>query len=153
MNEIHYNLMRTKYGEKSIEPNPLSFPELPIDENNVLRPMSPYATSKVFGDYAARNYNISYGIDTVISRAFNHEGAGRGKNFVTSSIVKQIVSIYLEETTDLKIGDVTSFLPFGDWSHIEDIVNGYVLLADRADPRSVYVQGSMRTNSVLSMLG
>ena len=60
--------------------------ELPISETNPLRPMSPYAVSKVYGEYLCRNYYHSYGMDTVVSRAFNHEGAGRGKMFVTSVI-------------------------------------------------------------------
>ena len=46
--------------------------ELPISETNPLRPMSPYAVSKVYGDFLTRNYYHSYGLDTVVSRSFNH---------------------------------------------------------------------------------
>jgi GDPmannose 4,6-dehydratase len=49
----------------------------------------------------------------------------------------------------MKIGDVTAFR---DWSHVEDIVSGYILLADKASPGSLYVQGSGRTHSVLSYI-
>ncbi len=49
----------------------------------------------------------------------------------------------------MKIGDVTAFR---DWTHVEDIVNGYILLADKAKPGALYVQGSGRTNSVLSYI-
>jgi GDPmannose 4,6-dehydratase len=136
-----------KYG--IIEPPPREIPEIPIDEQAFMRPMSPYATSKVYGDYAFRNYHTTYGLDTVVSRAFNHEGAGRGHNFVTSTIVRQLVSMHLEEKDVMKIGDVQSFR---DWSHVLDIVDGYILLADRADPGSAYVQGSMHSNSVLSYI-
>jgi GDPmannose 4,6-dehydratase len=65
---------------------PKLFPEIPLDEESTLRPMSPYATSKVYGDYAFRNYNNTYGINTIVSRAFNHEGAGRGHNFVNQRL-------------------------------------------------------------------
>src|SRR5918992_3683526 len=43
----HLEAMRAKYGA-GIEPVPKKYPELPIDEKSSLRPMSPYATSKVF---------------------------------------------------------------------------------------------------------
>ena len=143
----HYENMKRKYG--TIEPGPITFPELPISEEGLLRPMSPYATSKIYGDYAFRNYHTTYGLDTVVSRAFNHEGAGRGPNFVTSTIVRQLVSMHLQEEKIMTIGDVQTFR---DWSHVEDIVNGYIKMAEKADGGSVYVQGSMRTTSVLSYI-
>src|SRR5215208_1854602 len=147
MDNNHYESMEQKYG--IIEPAPAKFPEIPLDEQSNLRPMSPYATSKVYGDYAFRNYHNTFGIDTIVSRGFNHEGAGRGHNFVTSTIVRQLVAIHLGLENILRIGDIQTFR---DWSHIEDIVNGYVILAERANAGSVYVQGSMRTNSVLSYI-
>jgi GDPmannose 4,6-dehydratase len=149
IDEIHFNQMEKKYGKDSLDPRPDSFPELPINEKNYLRPMSPYATSKIFGDFATRNYHSTFGMNNVVSRAFNHEGAGRGHDFVTSSIVRQIAGIHLKERDYMKIGDVTTFR---DWSHIEDIVNGYILLADKANAGSLYVQGSGRSHSVLSYI-
>jgi GDPmannose 4,6-dehydratase len=144
----HFERMEKKYGG-TIEPPPKGFPELPIDEANYLRPMSPYATSKVYGDFAFRNYHSTFNLDTVVSRSFNHEGAGRGPHFVTSTIVRQVVQMHLEKADVMRIGDIQSFR---DWSHVEDIVNGYILLAERADAGSIYVQGSMRTHSVLSYI-
>jgi GDPmannose 4,6-dehydratase len=145
--QLHYEAMKRQYG--AIEPPPRSFPELPISEDGFLRPMSPYATSKVYGDYAFRNYHTTYGQDTLVSRAFNHEGAGRGPNFVTSTIVRQLVSMHLEEQHAMTIGDVQTFR---DWSHVEDVVDGYVRMAEKGAGGSIYVQGSMRTNSVLTYL-
>jgi GDPmannose 4,6-dehydratase len=143
----HFEIMKKKYGV--IEPLPKSFPELPLDEEGLLRPMSPYATSKLYGDYAFRNYHNTFGLDTVVSRGFNHEGAGRGHNFVTSTIVRQLISVHLEQENVVRIGDIQSFR---DWSHVQDIVDGYTLLAEKAEAGSIYVQGSMRCSSVLSYL-
>jgi len=143
--EKHYESVLKKF--KTIQPEPNKIPELPIDENNPLRPMSPYAVSKVHGDFLMRNYFYSYGLKTVVSRAFNHEGAGRGPHFVTSSIVRQCVMLKFGETDKILIGNVNAFR---DWSHVEDIVEGYILLAEKGTPGGVYVLGSMRTNSVLT---
>jgi GDPmannose 4,6-dehydratase len=49
----------------------------------------------------------------------------------------------------MKIGDVQSFR---DWSHVEDIVDGYLLLARKGQAGSAYNQGSRRTYSVLSYI-
>ena len=123
--------------------------ELPISETNPLRPMSPYAVSKVYGDFLTRNYYHSYGLDTVVSRAFNHEGAGRGKMFVTSVVTNQVTQLKLGLTDKITIGNVNAFR---DWTHVDDIVNGYLLLAQKGNAGDVYNQGSMRTNSILSYI-
>jgi len=143
----HYDWALKRYG--TIFPEPELIPELPIDEKNPLRPMSPYAVSKVHGDFLMRNYYHAYGLKTIVSRAFNHEGAGRGHEFVTSTIVRQCVALKFGELNKITIGNINVFR---DWSHVEDIVDGYILLAERGKPGDVYVQGSMRTNSVLTYI-
>lgn len=142
-----YKRALEKYG--TVFPEPQMIPEVPISEANPLRPMSPYAVSKVYGDFLMRNYWHSYGIKTVVSRAFNHEGAGRGIMFVTSVATSQVMKLKLGETDSITIGNVNAFR---DWSHVSDIADGYMLLAENGKYGEVYNQGSMRTNSVLSYL-
>lgn len=134
---------------KVISPEPETIPELPISESNPLRPMSPYAVSKVSGDLLMQNYHQSYGLDTVVSRAFNHEGAGRGMMFVTSIITNQIMKLKYGESNKITIGNLNACR---DWSHVTDIINGYILLAGKGQSGEVYNQGSMRSNSVLSFI-
>ena len=142
-----YETAKKEYG--TIFPEPEEIPEVPIKETNPLRPMSPYAVSKVYGDYLMRNYYHSYGVDTVVSRAFNHEGAGRGIMFVTSVVTNQIMKLKFGETDRIVIGNLNALR---DWSHVKDIVQGYLLLAEKGHSGEVYNQGSMRTNSVLSYI-
>jgi GDPmannose 4,6-dehydratase len=123
--------------------------ELPISETNPLRPMSPYAVSKVYGDYLSRNYYHSYDVDTVVSRAFNHEGAGRGNMFVTSVVTNQVMQLKMGLTDKIVIGNVNAFR---DWTHVNDIVEGYITLAQKAKSGNVYNQGSMRTNSIITYI-
>lgn len=142
-----YDRIKNKYG--SIFPEPETIPELPISEKNPLRPMSPYAVSKIHGEYIMRNYYHVYGIKTIVSRGFNHEGAGRGIMFVTSTITCQIMKLKFKELENIIIGNVNAFR---DWSHVMDIIRGYCLLAKKGKYGDVYNQGSMRTNSVLSYI-
>jgi len=134
---------------KTIFPEPETIPELPVKESNPLRPMSPYAVSKVSGDLLMQNYHHSYGLDTVVSRAFNHEGAGRGMMFVTSIITNQVMKLKYGETDRITIGNLNACR---DWSHVMDIIHGYLVLADKGRSGEAYNQGSMRTNSVLSYI-
>lgn len=145
--ERQYSRLLEKYG--SIYPEPLEIPEVPIRESNPLRPMSPYAVSKIHGEYIFRNYHYTYGMKTIVSRGFNHEGAGRGIMFVTSVVTSQVMKYKFGETDTILIGNVNAFR---DWSHVQDIVRGYVLLAEKGKSGNVYNQGSMRTNSVMSYI-
>jgi GDPmannose 4,6-dehydratase len=145
--QAQYKTAVKKHG--TIFPGPTDIPEVPITELNPLRPMSPYAVSKVYGDFLMRNYHASYGLRTVVSRGFNHEGAGRGIMFVTSAIAKQVMQIKRGEIDKIVIGNVNAFR---DWSHVTDIVKGYCLLAQKGKYGDVYNQGSQRTNSVITYL-
>lgn len=142
-----YRSMKKKHGV--IFPAPVSIPEIPISEESPLRPMSPYAVSKVYGDYLTRNYHTCYGLKTIVSRSFNHEGAGRGVMFVTAAITRQVMQLKRGQTGRIVIGNVNAFR---DWSHVNDIIRGYCLLAEKGQYGDVYNQGSGRTNSVLSYI-
>ncbi len=142
-----YEHVKTQY--ENIFPEPEEIPELPIKETNPLRPMSPYATSKVYGDFLMRNYFNSFGLNTIVSRAFNHEGAGRGLMFVTSVITDQVAKLKSGQINRIKIGNLNAFK---DWSHVKDIIMGYMKLALNGKSGDVYNQGAMRTNSVLSYI-
>ncbi len=145
--EHQYRMAGERYG--IIHPEPESIPELPISETNPLRPMSPYAVSKVYGDHLMRNYFHTYGVKAVVSRSFNHEGPGRGLMFVTSVITRQVAAMKAGEISSIRIGNVN---PFRDWSHVTDITGGYDLLAEKGCPGDVYNLGTGSTSSVLSYL-
>lgn len=67
--------------------------EVPITEDNDLRPISPYAVSKCAQEHLAYQYHQSYGLHTVITRTFNHTSPRRGDAFVESSFARQIAEI------------------------------------------------------------
>lgn len=137
----------SKHGK--LFPPPVSFPEVPIRETNPLRPMSPYAATKVFGEYLTLEYAHSYGLRNTVSRGFNHEGARRGSYFVTSALAKQVVSLRMGETDRISVGNVSALR---DWTHVNDMVRGYKLLAENGAAGGVVNLGSERANSVLGYL-
>lgn len=110
--------------------------EVPIKETNPLRPMSPYAVSKVAMDYLGYQYVQSYTMHIVRTRGFNHTGPRRGEVFVTSTFAKQIAMIEkgLQEPV-IYVGDLDTKR---DWTDVRDMVRGYLLAAQKGEPGEVY---------------
>ncbi len=69
--------------------------------------------------------------------------------FVTSVATAQVMKLKFGEQEAITIGNVNAFR---DWSHVDDVIDGYLLLAEKGKYGDVYNQGSMRTNSVMSYL-
>ena len=124
--------------------------EVPIKESNPLRPLSPYAVSKVTQEVLAVQYFHSYGLKTIVTRGFNHTGPRRGQVFVTSSFAKQIAQIEagLQEPI-IWVGDLESKR---DWTDSRDMVRAYWLAAEKGEPGAVYNVGRGECMSVGEML-
>jgi GDP-4-dehydro-6-deoxy-D-mannose reductase len=124
--------------------------ELPITEANPLRPLSPYAVSKVAQDLMGYQYWRSYGLPIVRARAFNHEGPRRGEVFASSNFAKQIVEIEtgLREPV-IYVGNLDARR---DYSDVRDIVRGYWLLLERGEPGEVYNLCSERSWAIQEVL-
>jgi len=127
--------------------------EVPITEDNALRPLSPYAVSKIAQDTLGYQYFRSWGLQVVRTRAFNHTGPRRGDVFVTSNFAKQIAEIEagIREPV-IHVGDLT---PERDFTDVRDIVRAYWLSLERCTPGEVYNVASgkaYRIREVLDLL-
>lgn len=124
--------------------------ELPIKEGNPLRPLSPYAVSKVGQDMLAYQYWSSYGLKVVRTRAFNHEGPRRGEVFVTSNFAKQLAEIELGlKPPVLHVGNLNAQR---DWTDVRDVVRAYWIAVNEAIPGDDYLIASGVTRTVREML-
>ncbi|MGB5160323.1 MAG: GDP-mannose 4,6-dehydratase [Thermoanaerobaculia bacterium] len=124
--------------------------EVPIKETNPLRPLSPYAVSKVAQDLLAYQYFRSYGLKTVRTRGFNHTGPRRGEVFVTSNFAKQIASIEagLREPV-IRVGNLDAQRDFTD---VRDMVRAYWLAVSKATHGEVYNLASGRAVTIRELL-
>jgi GDP-4-dehydro-6-deoxy-D-mannose reductase len=110
--------------------------ETPIVETHPLRPLSPYAVSKVAQDMLGYQYWRSYGIPIIRTRAFNHSGPRRGEVFATSNFARQVAEI--EAGTRPPVIEVGNLDARRDFSDVRDIVRGYWSLLDRGQAGEVY---------------
>jgi GDP-4-dehydro-6-deoxy-D-mannose reductase len=110
--------------------------ETPIKETNPLRPLSPYAVSKVAQDYLGYQYFQSYGLKVVRTRGFNHTGPRRGHVFVTSNFCSQVAAIELGlQEPVIRVGNIDAIRDFTD---VRDMVRAYWLAVTKAKPGEVY---------------
>lgn len=110
--------------------------ELPIKEENPLRPLSPYAVSKVGQDMLAYQYFMSYKTDVVRTRGFNHTGPRRGPVFVVSDFAKQIADI--EKGIKKPVMRVGNLEAERDFTDVRDMVGAYLLSLEKGKPGEVY---------------
>ncbi len=98
----------------------------------------------------AYQYHMSYGLRTITTRGFNHEGPRRGHVFVTSSFAKQIAEIEagLREPV-VHVGDLSSKR---DWTDVRDMVRAYWECAEHCVPGEPYNIGSGQCRSIDEML-
>ncbi len=124
--------------------------ELPIKETNPLRPLSPYAVSKIGQEMLGYQYCKSYGLKIVLTRAFNHEGPRRGEQFVTSNFAKQIAEI--EKGKKEPIVDVGNLEARRDYTDVRDVVVAYWLATEKCEYGKPYNICSGKTWEIKKVL-
>ncbi len=124
--------------------------EVPITEANPLRPLSPYAVSKVTQDLLAYQYFRSYGTHTIRTRGFNHTGPRRGEVFVVSNFAKQIALIEAGARKPvIRVGNLEAERDFTD---VRDVVRAYWLIVEHGDAGDVYNIASGKTWRIQDVL-
>ncbi len=124
--------------------------ELPIKETNPLRPLSPYAVSKLAMDYLGYQYYQSYKVRIVRTRGFNHTGPRRGDTFAESNFAKQIALI--EKGKQDPVIHVGNLDAKRDYTDVRDMVKGYLVAVEKCEPGEVYNICSGATIKIGDML-
>lgn len=109
--------------------------ELPLNEDNPLRPVSPYAASKIAADYLALQAHLGYGLEVMRVRAFNHLGTGQTNRFVAPALAERIALNELEGGEEVPVGNLT---PRRDFTDVRDVVRAYRLLIEHGEPGEAY---------------
>jgi GDP-4-dehydro-6-deoxy-D-mannose reductase len=106
-----------------------------LGEDAPLRPVSPYAASKVAAEYLAVQAHLGRGLRAVRVRPFNHIGPGQSDAFVVSALARRIVEAERSGADAIRVGNVA---PARDFTDVRDVVRAYRLLALEADGGEVY---------------
>lgn len=87
--------------------------KLPITEDSLIHPVSPYAISKVAAHYTCVNYRESYGMFISCGILFNHESYLRNDNFFIKKVIRESLEISLGKREVLKVGNIDIKRDFG----------------------------------------
>lgn len=119
-----------EYGNVSEE-------DVPIKENCMMEPNSPYAVARFSQEHLSRIFAESYGLNIIMTRSFNHIGKGQDARFAIPGFIRRILEIKnagkshgVIETGDLSI--------IRDFTNVDDVVKAYDLLLHNGRVGEVY---------------
>ncbi len=102
-------------------------PVLPKVETMTPAPLSPYAVSKLTGEYYCRAFSHVYGITTVSLRYFNVFGPRQDPNSQYSAVIPKFISSYLRGEAPTIDGDGEQSRGF---TYIDNVVSANLLAAE-----------------------
>jgi nucleoside-diphosphate-sugar epimerase len=110
-----------------------------MGEDHPTKPFVPYGTSKLAGEIYCRSFFQTYGLPLVIGRPFCVYGPRENPKLALVE-VSRYLRWHLNEKPIQIIGDIDR--KTRDFVHVNDVVQGLLLLADRAPVGEVYNLGS-----------
>jgi GDP-4-dehydro-6-deoxy-D-mannose reductase len=124
--------------------------DLPVDEDTPLRPLSPYAVSKVAQDLLGLQYHLTHHLHVVRARPFNHIGPRQRVGFVAPDFASQVAAAELDmRSPTIEVGNLAVRRDFCD---VRDVVRAYVMLITHGEPGQVYNVGSGKSHSIQEVL-
>ena len=119
-------------------------------ESSMLRPMNPYAVSKVLQELVAYRYFLEDGLRVVRTRAFNHIGPGQSDAYISASFAKQTAWIESgQQKAVIRTGNLEAVRDFTD---VRDVVRAYWLCLEKGRAGEVYNVSSGRGRKVAEIL-
>ncbi len=132
-----------EYGQASED-------ESPVKETNPLRPLNPYAVSKIAQGMVAYQCYLAHGVKSTRSRTFNHVGPRQSEQFVLPAFARQIAEI--EHGLKPPVIEVGRLDTLRDFTDVRDIVGAYWLAVTKGTPGEVYNICSDRALSIREIL-
>ncbi|HPN54846.1 MAG TPA: GDP-mannose 4,6-dehydratase [Candidatus Moranbacteria bacterium] len=110
--------------------------KLPVTENSVIHPASPYGISKAAGHWMAINYRESYSLFACCGILFNHESYLRTNNFFVKKVIQTAIKIKNGERSELKVGNIDLKRDFG---YAPDYIEAMWLMLQQKKPKDFLV--------------
>ena len=110
-----------------------------VTEDIPVRPMTPYAASKVAQENIGLIYNRAYKMNICMVRSFNHGAAHQIRGFMMTDFASGIAEVEAGKRDCLKVGNLESSR---DFTHAKDAVRAYRLIAEKGHAGEIYNVGS-----------
>jgi len=123
---------------------------MPLDEDEPLGPLDPYAVSKVTQEMLGLQHYLAFGMPVVRVRPFNHMGPRQRPGFVAADFARQVAAI--EAGQGAPVMRVGALDAVRDLSDVRDVVRAYTLALTKGEPGAVYNVASGRGVSIGDLL-
>jgi GDP-4-dehydro-6-deoxy-D-mannose reductase len=125
--------------------------ECPITEGNQLRPLSPFAVSKVAQGLLGYQYFLAYGLRIIRTRAFDHTGSRLDDDAsFGSDLARQIVEVeFGRRSPVIGVRNVDARREFMD---VRDVVRAYWLAVQDGTPGEVYNVSTGQAYSIKQLI-
>ncbi|MCX6789762.1 MAG: SDR family oxidoreductase [Candidatus Gribaldobacteria bacterium] len=98
-------------------------------EDQKPQPLSPYATSKITGEYYANNFYKLFGLETVCLRFFNVFGPHQNPSSEYAAVIPLFIKLAIEDKQPIIFGDGQQSR---DFTFVENVVEGMILAMNSA---------------------
>jgi len=109
---------------------------VPVDEGHATRPLGPYGASKLCTEILAEQAWRGEGLPTVTLRTFNFTGPWQSPAFVCGDFARQIA--HAEVGLGPGVMTVGNLEARRDFCDVRDVIDGYLLAVQHAEPGSIY---------------
>ena len=113
---------------------------LPIKEDTAPNPLDIYSATKYAGEVLMRQFMHTDGIELMITRSFNKYGPKQVGDWLFPRTIKKVLT-----QDKIKVGNPNSTR---DFSFIDDIISGYMLLMEKGKNGDLFNFGSSKETSV-----
>lgn len=124
--------------------------EIPVRENNMIRPGNIYAATKACQNMFGNIYTKAYDMEIMMVRAFNHIGPTQTPTFVVADFCKQVAEI--EKGLRTPVMYVGNLQAKRDFTDVRDVVRAYTLLIEKGVPGETYNVGSGHAVAISEIL-
>ncbi len=111
---VVYAASSSAYGDTAV---------LPKKEDMIPSPLSPYAVSKLTGEYYCRVFTSVYGLETVSLRYFNIFGPRQDPNSTYAAVVPRFITAMLKGESPTVYGDGEQSR---DFTYIENVIHANI---------------------------
>ncbi|MGH9169312.1 MAG: GDP-mannose 4,6-dehydratase [Acidimicrobiales bacterium] len=107
----------------------------PVRESADLRPVTPYAASKVGAEFLGVQAWLGQGVPVIRVRPFNHLGPRQSADFVVSALARRVAEAEARGGGPVAVGNLQAARDFTD---VRDVVRSYRMLAETGTAGEVY---------------
>lgn len=109
--------------------------DAPIPESAPLRPISPYAASKLGAEIAAGEVARRTGMPLLIARPFPHTGPGQADHYVYPALVARLRAARESGKESISVGNLS---PVRDLLDVRDVVSAYLRILESGSSGDIF---------------